>query len=178
MQNSGQDPKNNGAVNDGSANAQNSASVVPEAAPAPQAAPEPTPAAAEPVAAAPQPEAAAAPEAAKAEPVQGDASAVASERRGMAAVGYLGIFCLVPLFLAKDSEFAQYHAKQGLILAIASAVLQLASRALWHVPFGGLLVVVLGIAIFIASVMGIIKALSGERFEIPYVSEWAAKIHF
>lgn len=96
----------------------------------------------------------------------------------MAALSYLGVFCLIPLIFAKDSAFAQYHAKQGIVLAIVGIVLRLVSDLLWNVPFGGALVSIVSLVLFIVSVMGIVKAFRGEKFEIPYISEWAAKIHF
>ena len=34
----------------------------------------------------------------------------------MGVLAYIGILCLIPLLAAKDSEFAQFHAKQGLNL--------------------------------------------------------------
>lgn len=105
-------------------------------------------------------------------------SAGSDERRGMAAVGYLGVFCLVPLFFAKDSAFAQYHAKQGFILAVIGVVLNLLSGVLWRVPFGGSFAMLLGVVLFVVSIMGVLHALKGEKFEIPVVSEWAAKVHF
>src|SRR3989338_2159022 len=37
----------------------------------------------------------------------------------LAAVAYLWIFCLVPLLTKKDSPYAQFHAKQGVVLALA-----------------------------------------------------------
>jgi uncharacterized membrane protein len=101
-----------------------------------------------------------------------------NDRRGMAAISYLGILCVIPLVFAKDSAFAQEHAKQGLVLALIGIVLQLVQGMLWKVPFGGMTVSLLAIAVFIASVIGIIKALQGERFEIPLVSDWAKKIQF
>ncbi len=135
----------------------------------PPPAPEPTPA----PQAAPAPQEVPEPQVAPAAP-----TSAPGERRGMAAISYLGIFCLIPLIFAKDSAFAQYHAKQGVVLAVAGIVLRLVSGLLWDVPFGGALVSIVGLAIFIVSVMGIVKALRGEKFDLPYVSEWAAKIHF
>ncbi len=100
------------------------------------------------------------------------------ERRGMAAISYLGIFCIIPLLFARESAFAQYHAKQGVVLAIAGIILRLASDALWNVPFGGVFAGLLFIVLLLISIMGIVKALQGEKFDIPYVSEWAAKMNF
>ena len=36
----------------------------------------------------------------------------------VAAIGYVWILCLVPLFLKRHSKFSQFHAKQGLLLFI------------------------------------------------------------
>jgi uncharacterized membrane protein len=107
-----------------------------------------------------------------------DPSSAIDERRVMAAISYLGVFCLIPLLFAKDSAFAQYHAKQGVILAIISVVVQFASRILWGVPFGGALISVVGFVLLVVAVLGIVQALRGEKLDLPYISEWATKIHF
>ena len=41
----------------------------------------------------------------------------------MAAISYIWILFLVPLFAAKDDAFARFHANQGLLLFLASIVL-------------------------------------------------------
>lgn len=102
----------------------------------------------------------------------------ANERRGMAALGYVGALCLIPLIFARESQFAQYHAKQGLVLAIIAFILNLASSIIWRIPFGGVLVMIAGIILLVVCIKGILKALNGEKYEIPVVSEYAAKIHF
>lgn len=102
----------------------------------------------------------------------------ASNDRLMAAIGYVGALCLIPLIFARHSAFAQEHAKQGLVLTLIAVIIKVLASGLWRVPFGGLLVMVVGFVIFIVAVMGFIKALQGEHFEIPYVSDWAKKIHF
>lgn len=100
------------------------------------------------------------------------------ERRGMAALGYVGILCVIPLVFARDSAFAQYHAKQGLVLALAGLVLSIVRDFVWRAPFGGLLVLIVAIGLLVVSIMGIVKALDGKQFDIPYVSEWAKKFTF
>jgi len=84
----------------------------------------------------------------------------------VAILSYLWILCLVPLLTKKDSEFVQHHAKQGLILFIASLFT--------IVPFFGQ---ILTIILIIVSVIGIIKAHNGERWEIPLVHDWSKKIN-
>lgn len=103
---------------------------------------------------------------------------MSNERRGMAALGYVGALCLIPLIFARDSQFAQYHAKQGLILAIIGFLLNFVGGLLWRIPFGGLLVIIMAVVLLVVSIKGILKALNGEKYEIPVVTEYAAKIHF
>lgn len=101
-----------------------------------------------------------------------------SNERLMAALSYVGILCLIPLVFARNSAFAQVHAKQGLVLAIIGVAVQMLSSTLWRAPFGGLLVSLVGLGIFVVSIMGILKAFKGEKFEIQYISDWARKINF
>jgi len=88
------------------------------------------------------------------------------ENKLWALIGYLGILCLIPLLAKKDSKFAQFHAKQGLILAIGGFFA-------W-VPFFGW---ILGIFIFVLWVMGIMNVLSGKMKPLPVVGELAEKIN-
>lgn len=88
----------------------------------------------------------------------------------IAAFSYAWILCLVPLLAKKNSKFAQFHAKQGLVLFIVEII---ASLIFWFPVFGQLLM----LALVIVSVMGIIKALNGEWWEIPYIYEWSKKIN-
>jgi uncharacterized membrane protein len=88
------------------------------------------------------------------------------ENKLWAFVGYLGILCLIPLLAKKDSPFAQFHAKQGLILTIAGFFA-------W-VPVVGW---ILGIAAFIFWIMGIISVFSGNMKPLPIVGELAKKIN-
>lgn len=111
-------------------------------------------------------------------PQENAPSGAATERRGMAALSYIGVLCLIPLLFAKESAFAQYHAKQGIVLVGVWIALRILGEVLWGVPFGGALVSLASIALFVVCILGIVKALSGEKFEIAYVSEWAEKIHF
>ena len=90
--------------------------------------------------------------------------------KGVAALSYVWILCLIPLLAKRDSKFAQFHAKQGLILFIIEI---LGSLVFW-IPLIGWL---LALAVFIAAIMGIIKALNGEWWEIPYIYNCSKKIN-
>lgn len=90
-----------------------------------------------------------------------------------AAIGYINILCFVPLFLKKGNKFAQFHGKQALVLFI----LELAASILKIVPILGDLVFTLAFVIFgILSLVGIVKVLMGEYWDMPMLSEIAEKI--
>ena len=97
---------------------------------------------------------------------------VREQDKMMLILSYLGILSLIPLLTVKDSEFVKFHAKQGLVLAIAFFVVSLINaiplvgQIIWCVSFIGYIVAV---------VMGITKSLKGERWAIPLISDLAAK---
>ena len=84
----------------------------------------------------------------------------------VAFLSYLWILFLIPLILKRDSKFCQFHAKQGLILFILSFVS-------WFPIIGWLI----GLALLIIAVIGIIKSLSGEWWEIPFIYDFSKKIN-
>ena len=90
-----------------------------------------------------------------------------------AAIGYLSFLCFVPLVLKKENKFALFHGKQALVLFI----MELAAAIPKVVPALGDLVFTLAFVVFgILSLIGIVKVLMGERWEIPVVSEIAERI--
>ena len=92
-----------------------------------------------------------------------------------AAIGYLSFLCFVPLALKKDNKFALFHGKQALVLFI----LELAAAILKVVPALGDLVFTLSFVVFgILSLIGAVKVLMGERWEIPVIHEIAERITF
>ena len=94
--------------------------------------------------------------------------------RFIAAIGYLGILCLIPLLLKKDSAFAQYHGKQGLVLFIAWVAVNL----LWMVPILGWMLVPVGhFAAFILMIVGIVNAVNGEMKELPWIGQFGKQIN-
>lgn len=90
--------------------------------------------------------------------------------KNVAALSYLWVLCLVPLLGKKDSPYAQFHAKQGLVLFI----IELIGGLIYWVPLFGQ---VLAIATIVVVIMGVVKTLNGERWEIPYIYELSQKIN-
>ena len=90
-----------------------------------------------------------------------------------AAIGYLNVLCFVPLFLKKGNKFAQFHGKQALVLFI----LEIAAGILKIVPALGDLVFTVAFVVFsILSLIGIVKVLMGEYWEMPVIYEIANRI--
>lgn len=95
------------------------------------------------------------------------------EGKFFAAVGYLSVLCFVPLLLKKGNRFAQFHGKQGLVLFI----LEVAASILKAVPALGDVVFTLAFVVLgILSLVGIVKVLTGEYWEMPVIQEVATKI--
>ncbi len=86
------------------------------------------------------------------------------DNKGVAAISYLFLLCLVPLFLKKDSPYAQAHAKQGLSMCI----LWLLGVFFFWIPLFGWL---LWLVMFFTAIMSALKAWNGEYWEIPIIKE-------
>lgn len=86
----------------------------------------------------------------------------------LAAISYLYLVSLIILLVKKDSPFAQFHAKQGFILFIASLVAG-------FIPVFGIL---LHLVVFALMIAGLIMALQGKWFKMPLISQLAEKINF
>ncbi len=92
-----------------------------------------------------------------------------------AAIGYINILCFVPLFLKKGNKFAQFHGKQALVLFI----LEIGASILKIVPALGDLVFTVAFVVFgILSLVGIIKVLMGDYWEMPIVYDISDRISF
>ena len=86
--------------------------------------------------------------------------------KAVSALSYVWILFLIPLLLKRKSDFAQFHAKQGLVLFL-----------LWFLTLIPVLGFVLFLLLITISVISIIKTLNGEWFEIPLVYEWSQKFN-
>lgn len=96
------------------------------------------------------------------------------ENRIWAVLSYLGILFVIPLLLKKESKFAQFHGRQGLVYFVACIVWGVVSGIPfvgWFIvaPFGGLL-------LFILWLIAVIKVLSGEYWEMPVLGKWAKEM--
>lgn len=88
------------------------------------------------------------------------------ENRVLAAVSYLWIVSVIVLIVKKDSKFAVWHAKQGLIMFIASIILS-------FIPFVGW---ILNLVILVFVIVGLVKALDRQWYKVPLIGDLAEKI--
>ncbi|MCX5799818.1 MAG: hypothetical protein NTX17_00260 [Candidatus Eisenbacteria bacterium] len=109
------------------------------------------------------------------------------EARLLAAASYVLFLCFLPPLLIKENGFAMHHARQGFLLFFVEIVLSILVYIVEHsiglIPILGFLIVVLlkfatGIAILLVVVIGIVKAISGQTWTIPFVGEYSSKVPF
>lgn len=95
------------------------------------------------------------------------------ENKLVAAIGYLGILCLIPLLGKKNSAFCQFHGKQGLVIFIVWLVLWVCNI----VPVLGQLVWLVGsLVLLVLVILGMVHALNGEEWELPVLGKYAKQI--
>lgn len=90
----------------------------------------------------------------------------------VALLAYLWVLFLVPLLIARKSQFAQAHAKQGLMLFIVQAV---SSLVAW-IPLVGW---IWGMIIFfIVPIYALVRVLMGQYWRIPVIAGYAERLSF
>ena len=95
------------------------------------------------------------------------------QNKALAAIGYLGILFLVPMLAAPKSPFAQYHAKQGMVLFIAAIIMSVVLA----IPFVGWVVGGIGEAfVLILMIMGILNAVNGQEKPLPVIGKFAGQM--
>lgn len=111
-----------------------------------------------------------------------------ADNKVMAILSYIGILVLVPMFAAPNSKFARYHVKQGfnlflgyIGLAIINFLLGMikTTRYIWGIPYQTTPAIVvligwlLGIPLFVLSILGIINASQGRAKELPIIGKFS-----
>ncbi|MBF0110516.1 MAG: hypothetical protein HQL76_15215 [Magnetococcales bacterium] len=86
--------------------------------------------------------------------------------RMMAALGYMGVLCLVPLLLNRQDGFVAFHARQGLILWIWAA----SSFFLMHFPgLGPYIFSTSMVLVTFASLVGLVSVLLNRSWKFPII---------
>lgn len=107
------------------------------------------------------------------------------ENRGWGILSYFGFLVLIPIFAARNSYFARFHANQGLVLFLFYACYSVLTRiitnilnlALGFIPFvPGMISAALqfiGIIFFVLMILGIANAASGKVKELPFIRPYS-----
>jgi uncharacterized membrane protein len=124
---------------------------------------------------------------AKTEVPKADAKEI-EEGKTYAAIGYISILFLVPLLAAKNNAFAQFHAKQSIVLTTGTVVAFVILWIMWFmfafIPVVGwamcliiyLVVMALCIGWLVFMIIGFVKALQGEYWKMPLFADLAERI--
>ena len=91
----------------------------------------------------------------------------------MGILSYLSFLVVIPMFAAKDSKWARFHANNGLILAILEMGLCILFGLLGMIPYAGFILWIIGwmccLVPIALSVFGIIFAVQGKARDLPVI---------
>ena len=93
-------------------------------------------------------------------------------RRVMAAMSYLGILCFIPLHFCADDSFVNFHARQGAVIWIWTAISLLA----FAVPGMRWLFSISIVLISAASFIGIVSSLLLKSWKFPVIGKLAKRL--
>jgi uncharacterized membrane protein len=87
--------------------------------------------------------------------------------KAVSMLAYLGILFFLPLVVCPNSRFGRYHANQGLVLFLFSAVGNLAFRHLLF--FGRFFGWIYGVLMLILLIVGMVNAYNGRAVPLPVI---------
>jgi uncharacterized membrane protein len=110
--------------------------------------------------------------------------------KGLAWLSYVGLLFLIPLFARKDSEYCKFHVKEGatlfavdlaylIVKSILLLIIDLPTRTYYYGFYihSGLyhvfnILFSLGyIFLVVVSIMGIVRAATGKKLELPLIGK-------
>ena len=94
------------------------------------------------------------------------------ENKPWAILSYIAVLWILPLFVNGGcSKFGRFHANQGFILFLLEIACSIACALLGWIPLVGWIIkTVLGLAVTILMVIGIVNAATGKAKELPFIS--------
>ncbi len=102
-----------------------------------------------------------------------------TQNKAMGILAYFGPLCFIPMFAAKGSKFARFHANQGLVLLIACIAYAIASGIVnaiilaisWRLYFLTSIISLVSIVFAVLCIIGIINAANGKAKELPIIGK-------
>ncbi|MBN1504801.1 MAG: hypothetical protein JW952_07060 [Candidatus Eisenbacteria bacterium] len=110
-----------------------------------------------------------------------------TEGRLLAAASYILFLCFLPPLLQKENAFAMHHARQGFLLFCFEIVLAIfitiVAASIGRIPFIGTAIEVIltfagWVSVLLVALIGIVKAVSGEHWNIPLLGQYHSKVPF
>ena len=87
----------------------------------------------------------------------------------MGVLAYIGLLFLVPLVAAKESQFAQFHTNQGILLFIVG----IAGGIIALLPIiGWILAPVISLATLALTILGSVNVCQGKAKELPIIGKY------
>ena len=114
-------------------------------------------------------------------PPSGGTSGGSSDRTIMVILAYLWILALIPLLTKKEDREIQWHAKNGLVILGAEIVfwiiMMIIGFTMPDIAGCGVatLQCVVWIAFLVVRIIAIVKGVNGQRFRVPFISDFADK---
>ena len=94
----------------------------------------------------------------------------------MGILAYIGLLVLVPIFTARESKFAMFHAEQGITLCIAAQVIGLLAWIFSLIPVVGFVFSIIsglvGLVVFGLMILGIVNSVNGQAKQLPLVGKF------
>lgn len=106
-----------------------------------------------------------------------------SDNKAFAILAYISWLVLIPIFAAKNSKFARFHANQGLVLCIIETAWWIVSTIIsWFLGFLlwrvfalvwliGLLFRLVNILFLVMMILGIVNAAQGKAKVLPIIGK-------
>jgi len=102
----------------------------------------------------------------------------AEQGKVMSILAYISFLCFVPILTGdhKKSPFVKYHTNQGVVLFITSVALWIVQQILYWIframhlwALSSLLSSLVGIAVLVLAILGIINAVNGRMKPLPVI---------
>ena len=103
-----------------------------------------------------------------------------TNNKAMGILAYFGPLCFIPMFAAKGSRFARFHANQGLVLMLASIAWSIVYSIInwiilaisWRLYFISSIIGLVSLVFLVLCVIGIINAANGKAKELPIIGKF------
>lgn len=87
----------------------------------------------------------------------------------LAGCSYLGVLFLIPLLSETKDEFVRFHLRQGVVMFAIGVIASFG----FHYRRGGSMLM---LAVVVVSLVAAFRAWRGDRWQLPVIGKYAAKI--